>query len=86
MERLTRKNDSGGYELLEGVAAETAVERLAGYENTYAFLLGELEKAEQKLSAMRGQGKGRSAAFQQVLAEKLYLVTLVERLEKPPRG
>ena len=86
MERLTRKNDSGGYELLEGISVEAAVDRLAGYENTYAFLLGELEKAEQKLSAMRGQGKGRSAAFQQALAEKLYLVTLVERLEKPPRG
>ena len=86
MERLTKKNSAGGYELLEGVAPETAVERLAGYENTYAFLLGELEKAEQKLSAMRGQGKGRSAAFQQALAEKLYLGTLVERLEKPPRG
>ena len=47
MERLTRKNGSGGYELLEGISVEAAVERLAGYENTYGFLLGELEKAEQ---------------------------------------
>ena len=30
MERLTKKNSAGGYELLEGVAPETAVERLAG--------------------------------------------------------
>ena len=86
MERLTKKNSAGGYELLEGVAPETAVERLAGYENAHQFLLRELEKAEAKLESMRGQGKGRSVAFQQALAEKLYLGTLVERLEKSPKG
>ena len=86
MERLTKKNSAGGYELLEGVAPETAVERLAGYEDAHQFLLRELEKAEAKLESMRGQGKGRSVAFQQALAEKLYLGTLVERLEKPPKG
>ena len=86
MERLTRKNAAGQYELAEDVTPEAAVARLAGYENTHQFLLGELERAEAKLETMRGQEKGRSAAFQQALAEKLYLKTLVERLEKPPRG
>ena len=85
MDRLTKKNAAGQYELAEGVSQEAAVARLAGYENTHQFLRGELEKAEQKLATMRGQGKGRSAAFQQALAEKLYLGTLVERLEKPPK-
>ena len=86
MERLTQRTDSGEYVLAEGVSQEAAVARLAGYENTHQFLIGELERAEAKLEAMRGQGKGRSAAFQQALAEKLYLGTLVEWLEKPPRG
>ena len=85
MERLTQRTDSGEYVLAEGVTQTAAVERLAGYENAHQFLLGELEKAEAKLASMRGQGKGRSTAFQQALAEKMYLMTLVERLEKPPR-
>ena len=67
MERLTEKNAAGQYALAEGVSPEAAVARLAGYENTHQFLLGELERSEAKLEAMRGQGKGRSAAFQQAL-------------------
>lgn len=86
MERMTQKDGAGPYRLREGVSMESALERLAGYENAHQFLRGELAKAEEKLESMRGQGKGRSVAFQQALAEKLYLTTLVERLEKPPKG
>ena len=85
MERLTERNGTGDYVLREGHTAEEAVERLGGYESAHAFLLEEYQRAEAKLEGLRGQGRGRSAAFQQALAEKLHLQTLLERLEKPPK-
>lgn len=86
MERLTRRDETGAVALAEGCTVPQALERLAGYENAHAFLLEEVRRAEARLDALRGQGRGRTAAFQQALAEKLHLAALLERLEKPPRG
>ena len=86
MERLTERTAQGTYRLVQGCTAEEAAARLAGYENAHAFLREEFARAEAKLAALRGQGRARSAAFQQALAEKLCLLTLLERLERPPKG
>ena len=78
MERLTRRGADGGVTLAEGCTVSGALERLAGYENVHAL------QAEARLAALRGQGRARSAGFQQALAEKLRLAALLERLEKLP--
>ncbi len=83
MDRLTQKNVDGRYEWIEGCTQEEAAARLAGYENAYEFLLEERRRAEARLDALRGQGK--KLAFQQALAEKLYLTSLIDRLEHPPK-
>ena len=43
----------------------------------------ERRRAEARLDALWGQGK--KLAFQQALAEKLYLTSLIDRLEHPPK-
>ena len=83
MDRLTQKNVDGRYEWIEGCTQEEAAARLAGYENAYEFLLEERRRSEARLDALRGQGK--KLAFQQALAEKLYLTSLIDRLEHPPK-
>ena len=83
MERLTQKNADGRYEILEGRTREEVAAKLAGYENAHEFLLEERRRAEARLDALRGQG--RKLAFQQALAEKLYLTTLIDRLEHPSK-
>lgn len=86
MDRLTKQNADGSVTLAEGRTVPEALERLAGYENAHAFLQEEARRAEARLDALRGQGRARTAAFQQALTEKLHLSALLERLEKPPRG
>ena len=81
MERLTRRGADGGVTLAEGCTVSGA---LAGYENVHALLAEEYQQAEARLAALRGQGRARSAGFQQALAEKLRLAALLERLEKLP--
>ena len=83
MERLTRRTEEG-CRLAEGVSAAEALERLAGYEDAHAFLRQELDRAAARVEAMKGQGRGKGISFQQALAEKLFLMTLVDRLEHPP--
>lgn len=84
MERLTRRGADGGVTLAEGCTVSEALERLAVYENVHALLAEEYQQAEARLAALRGQGRARSAGFQQALAEKLRLAALLERLEKLP--
>ena len=83
MDRLTVRADGVRWELREGCTPEDAVARLAAYENAHAALLAQRDRAEEKLSALRGLGKGRSVSFQQALAEKLTLTALLDQLERP---
>ena len=84
MERLTRPDGQGGYRLAEPAAVEAAMDRLGAYEDAHERLLCQRARAEEKLDALRGRGKGRTASFQQALAEKLMLTALLDQLEGAP--
>lgn len=57
------------------------LERLAAYDRMYADLLREQAGVLEKMEALRGAGKQRGAAFQQLLARKLTLQDLIGRFE-----
>ena len=55
--------------------------RLAAYDRMYADLLKERDKVLADLDRLRGAGRQRGAAFQQLLAQKLTLQNLIGRFE-----
>jgi len=64
-------------------AVETpALRRLAAYERLHRDVLGELEEAEARLSALRKEGREKSATFRQTLGQKLLLAQFAQRLSQ----
>lgn len=59
---------------------EEAVRRLSRLETMMEDLLTEEERLSQQLSALRAEGKTKTAHFRELLGQKLILVAMVGRL------
>ncbi|HIU49115.1 MAG TPA: hypothetical protein IAB04_07095 [Candidatus Avimonoglobus intestinipullorum] len=81
MDRLTTKNSSGQYILSAAGTEQAALQKLAAFENMYDALLAEQDRVLCKIEALRAQNKTKSVTFQQLLAEKLQLATIISRFK-----
>ena len=59
----------------------TDLERLAAYDRMYADLLREREQVLSNMERLRAAGKNRGVTYQQLLAQKLTVQTLIGRFE-----
>ena len=59
----------------------TDLERLAAYDRMYADLLREREQVLSHMERLRAAGKNRGVTYQQLLAQKLTVQTLIGRFE-----
>lgn len=78
-ERLTQFTPNG-YQLKEGQQLSAALEKLGKLEDLYDSLLSEQENIEQKMAVLRAQGKQKTVAFRQLMADKFQLIALLTRL------
>ncbi len=81
MERYTRKNENGIYEIEKEVNIGDAAERLARFENVYEALRQSLTDTKEKLEGLRSQGKVKSVTFQQFLGKKINYENLMSLFE-----
>ena len=81
MERLTRKNAAGTWELDPDRLPEAA-ERLARYECFVQELPRELEQISAELEELRAAGKEKTVKFRELMAKKLTDRSLLLRLEE----
>ena len=81
MERLTRRNAAGAWELPPD-RLEEAAERLARWEGLPAELEEELAAISAELEALRGAGKEKTVRFRELMAKKLTDRSLLLRLEE----
>ena len=81
MERLTRRNAAGAWELPPD-RLEEAAERLARWEDLPAELEEELAAIGAELEALRGAGKEKTVRFRELMAKKLTDRSLLLRLEE----
>lgn len=88
MERMTAKCGDGSYAVAldaialieEGGFAGPAVERLAAFENAAEVAQCQLARAAERLDELKAQGRLRSAAAQQLLAQKLTYSTMLHMM------
>ena len=59
----------------------TDSERLAAYDRVYEDLLKERDKVLSDMDRLREAGKQKGATYQQLLAQKLTLQTIIGRFE-----
>ena len=81
MDRLTRKNAAGVWEL-DPERLPEAAERLARYEDFVEALPRELGQISAELEALRGAGKEKTVQFRERMARKLTDRSLLLRLEE----
>ena len=81
MERLTRRNAAGAWELPPD-RLEEAAERLARWEGLPTELEEELAEISAELEALRGAGKEKTVRFRELMAKKLTDRSLLLRLEE----
>lgn len=81
MERLTRKNAAGAWEL-DPARLPEAAERLARYECFVQELPRELEQISAELEDLRAAGKEKTVIFRELMAKKLTDRSLLLRLEE----
>ena len=81
MERLTRRNAAGAWELPPD-RLEEAAERLARWEGLPTELEEELAAISAELEALRGAGKEKTVRFRELMAKKLTDRSLLLRLEE----
>lgn len=79
MERLTQKLPKGGYQAKAD--ASFVLERLGRLEDLYDALTAERNKIAARMEELRGQGKVKTAAYQQNMAHKLMLQGLMDRMD-----
>ena len=79
MERLTQKLPKGGYQAKAD--ASFVLERLGRLEDLYDALTAERDKIAARMEELRGQGKVKTAAYQQNMAHKLMLQGLMDRMD-----
>ena len=79
MERLTQKLPKGGYQAKAD--AYSVLERLGRLEDLYDALTAERDKIAARMEELRGQGKVKTAAYQQNMAHKLMLQGLMDRMD-----
>ena len=58
------------------------LERLAAYDRMYADLLRERDKVLADMDELRAAGKNKGATYQQLLAQKLTVQSLIGRFER----
>lgn len=79
MERLTVRTPDG-VQLQNDVPLETALERLAAWEDAEAALQQELDEINEKMELLRTQDKTRTATYRQLIADRFTLQELLHRL------
>ena len=60
----------------------TPEERLAAFEAFAAEVRAELTATSEHLDGLKARGRERSATFRQLMAQRLALRSIVERLER----
>lgn len=79
MERLTRKSEQGEFYIMENSMVEhnengycdSAVERLAVFENIYEDLVKSQSEIHKELEKLRNEGKTKSVKFRELMVKKL---------------
>lgn len=69
MERYTRETAQGW--TLDGADQEAAIARLARFENAYFAIVEQQKELSDRLEALKGQGRQKSAQFRELLGKKL---------------
>lgn len=59
----------------------TDKERLKAYDGVYESLLKEREQVQAEMQRLKGLGKIRGATYQQMIAHKLTVQTLLDRFK-----
>ena len=81
MHRLTRKTESGSYEVIEGFSQEDIIIKLACFENMYDALKNEQLKIAKEMDNMRSDDKTKTVTYKQKLANKLLIMDIIGRFE-----
>ena len=80
MERLTRTLPGGGY-AAESSTDQELLTRLGSLEDLYDALLAERERITAEMERLRGQGKVKTATYQQRIAGRLMVQNLIDRFD-----
>ncbi len=77
MDRITKKAGRN----YSAVNLDQAVERLGKLEDMYEALCAELAQTIDQMERLSAEGKGKSATYRQLFANKLTLMNLKARFE-----
>lgn len=81
MTRYTVISADGTISPAEGVTQSQLLERLAAYETMHQALLAERNTIVSEMERLRGEGKNKSVTYQQHLANKLMIMSLLDRID-----
>lgn len=89
MERYTKKSDSKGIYVTEGINGliegegyyGDAIERLAKFENLNEHLINRQKMIPVELESLRNSGKSKTVTFKELLSEKMVNEMILTKLE-----
>lgn len=80
MERYTVTHADGTVSAVEGVTQQQLLQRLAAYEAMHQALLAERDTIVAEMERLRAAGKQQSVTYQQHLANKMMITSLLDRI------
>ena len=79
MDRLTRRMEDGSW--AADCDVQTLINRLAAFENMRDTLIAQRDKAASDMAALKAQGRSKSVTFRQLMAEKMNLTGIIQRMD-----